>query len=81
MKEAIENHLHDQSPAVRDAAIELIGKYVVQSPELSDDYYQVIADRIAVRAASFTLDPTKLASIGYGGVGTKTHCQVITKHV
>ena len=61
MKQAIENHLHDQSPAVRDAAIELIGKYVVQSPELSDDYYEVIADRIAVSSNDFFLTSTEIA--------------------
>jgi cohesin loading factor subunit SCC2 len=38
----------DSSPAVRDAAVELIGKYLVLSPELVDDYYPQIANRIAV---------------------------------
>jgi cohesin loading factor subunit SCC2 len=36
------------SPAVRDAAVELIGKYIVQMPELAGDYYRIISDRIAV---------------------------------
>lgn len=38
---------------MRDAAIELIGKYVQQIPELADDYYARIADRIAVSCAVF----------------------------
>lgn len=38
----------DSSPAVRDAAVELIGKYMVDSPEVAGDYYAKIADRIAV---------------------------------
>lgn len=40
----------DNSPAVRDAAVELIGKYMIDSPEVAGDYYPRIADRIAVRS-------------------------------
>ena len=48
VRRAIESHLMDSSPAVRDAAVELIGKYLVLSPELVDDYYPQFANRIAV---------------------------------
>jgi hypothetical protein len=48
VRRGIESHLLDSSPAVRDAAVELIGKYMVESPEVASDYYQKIADRIAV---------------------------------
>jgi cohesin loading factor subunit SCC2 len=48
VRRGIESHLLDSSPAVRDAAVELIGKYVIESPEVASDYYQKIADRIAV---------------------------------
>jgi hypothetical protein len=48
VRRGIESHLLDSSPAVRDAAVELIGKYVIESPEVAGDYYQKIADRIAV---------------------------------
>jgi HEAT repeat associated with sister chromatid cohesion len=48
VRRAIESHLLDSSPAVRDAAVELIGKYMIDSPEVAGDYYQKIADRIAV---------------------------------
>ncbi|KAK7056612.1 Sister chromatid cohesion protein 2 [Paramarasmius palmivorus] len=49
VRSAIESHLLDSSPAVRDAAVELIGKYVLETPELEavDGYYSKIADRIA----------------------------------
>ncbi|CAE6449430.1 unnamed protein product [Rhizoctonia solani] len=47
VRRAIENHLMDSSPQVRDAAVDLIGKYLVLSPELVDDYYPQIANRIA----------------------------------
>jgi len=50
VRRGIESHLLDNSPAVRDAAVELIGKYMIDSPEVAGDYYQKIADRIAVSA-------------------------------
>lgn len=48
VRKAIETHLLDSSPQVRDAAVELIGKYVNSIPEVADNYYAQIADRIAV---------------------------------
>ncbi|KAG6888734.1 hypothetical protein C0995_006386 [Termitomyces sp. Mi166 len=47
VRRAIESHLLDSSSAVRDAAVELIGKYMIDSPEVAGDYFQKIADRIA----------------------------------
>ncbi|EMD39745.1 hypothetical protein CERSUDRAFT_150412 [Gelatoporia subvermispora B] len=47
VRRAIESHLLDSSPAVRDAAVELIGKYMIDSPKFAADYYARIADRIA----------------------------------
>ncbi|KAF8585724.1 ARM repeat-containing protein [Ramaria rubella] len=47
VRKAIETHLLDSSPQVRDAAVELIGKYVVSIPEVAGDYYEQIAERIA----------------------------------
>ncbi|KAL0563317.1 Sister chromatid cohesion protein 2, partial [Marasmius crinis-equi] len=44
---AIEVRLLDGSPAVRDAAVELIGKYMIEAPEVASEYYQKIAERIA----------------------------------
>lgn len=48
VRRAIEAHLLDSSPQVRDAAVELIGKYIASIPEVAGDYYEQIADRIAV---------------------------------
>ena len=48
MRNAIESHLLDSSPAVRDAAVELIGKYMVDKPGVTGDYYEKISERIAV---------------------------------
>ncbi|KAG6862886.1 radiation sensitive protein rad9, partial [Termitomyces sp. T159_Od127] len=55
VRRAIESHLLDSSSAVRDAAVELIGKYMIDSPEVAGDYYQKIADRIAVRELSHVI--------------------------
>lgn len=47
---AIERHLLDSSPAVRDAAVELIGKYMIDSPEFAGNYFSKISERIAVHS-------------------------------
>ena len=44
----------DSSPAVRDAAVELIGKYMIDSPEVAGDYYQKISERMAVSSIHLT---------------------------
>lgn len=62
MRRGIQDGLLDSSPAVRDAAVELIGKYMIDSPEVAGDYYQKIADRMAVSLA--VLD----ANFGANGV-------------
>lgn len=48
VRSAIEERLSDPSPAVRDAAIELVGKFVVKKPKLAEDYYPQIAARVTV---------------------------------
>lgn len=53
---SIEGHLLDSSPAVRDAAVELIGKYMIDSPEFAGDYYQKIAERIAVSVIGYEIE-------------------------
>jgi len=47
VRRGIESHLLDSSPALRDASVELIGKYMIDSPEVAGGYCQKIADRIA----------------------------------
>jgi cohesin loading factor subunit SCC2 len=48
VKVALEDRLSDGSPAVRDIAVDLVGKYFVQKPILAKEYYRHIADRIDV---------------------------------
>ncbi|KAF8607050.1 hypothetical protein BDV93DRAFT_436800 [Ceratobasidium sp. AG-I] len=66
VRRAIESHLMDSSPAVRDAAVELIGKYLVLSPELVDDYYPQIANRIADTGLAVRKRVIKLLKSLYG---------------
>ncbi|KAF4581480.1 Sister chromatid cohesion protein 2 [Pleurotus pulmonarius] len=66
VRRAIESHLLDSSPAVRDAAVELIGKYMVDSPEVASDYYPKIADRIADTGLSVRKRVIKLLKAFYG---------------
>lgn len=47
VRRGIESRLLDASSAVRDASVELIGKYVVNSQELARQYMPVICARIA----------------------------------
>ena len=56
VRRGIESHLLDSSPQVRDAAVELIGKYMIDSPEVAGDYYQKIAERMAVSDVVVTKD-------------------------
>lgn len=43
---AIEDRLNDSSPSVRDAAVDLIGKYVVQRSELAVQYFPYLSARV-----------------------------------
>ncbi|KAJ7457662.1 hypothetical protein B0H11DRAFT_208709 [Mycena galericulata] len=66
VRRAIESHLLDSSPAVRDAAVELIGKYMIDSPEVAGDYYNKIADRMADTGLSVRKRVIKLLKAFYG---------------
>lgn len=50
---SIQNRIVDASPAVRDTAIELVGKYVIGRPALAIKYLPRISSRITVRPISF----------------------------
>jgi cohesin loading factor subunit SCC2 len=53
VRAAFESRMSDPSPAVRDAAVDLVGKYVVERPELAVEYYPQIALRVSVSFADF----------------------------
>ncbi|KAJ7070155.1 hypothetical protein C8F01DRAFT_1364201 [Mycena amicta] len=75
VRRAIESHLLDSSSAVRDAAVELIGKYMIDSPEVAGNYYTKIADRMADTGLSVRKRVIKLLKQYYGvitDIETKT---------
>lgn len=57
---------------MRDAAVELIGKYMIESPEVVGDYYTKIADRIAVRVfhrlEAHLADSFRIRDLEFGNV-------------
>lgn len=48
VRHAFEARLSDPSPAVREPAVDLIGKYMLLKPDLAAEYYPQIALRINV---------------------------------
>lgn len=48
IRASIHERISDSSPAVRDAAIDLVGKYIPDQPEVALQYYPSTSSRIAV---------------------------------
>lgn len=46
VRKAVEKRLMDSSPAVRDAALEMLGRYVSSNPKLAAEYLPRIGERI-----------------------------------
>lgn len=47
MRNAVQCRFLDTSISVREATVELVGKYVIDRPEFVSQYYSMIAERIA----------------------------------
>ncbi|KAF9983459.1 Sister chromatid cohesion protein 2, partial [Mortierella antarctica] len=47
VRQTIALRLQDQSPSVRDAAIDLVGKYMLQDAVIRRAYYEIVSDRIS----------------------------------
>ena len=45
----------DQSTSVREAAVELVGRFILIKPELTHQYYEMIMERILVSVYSVVL--------------------------
>lgn len=48
---ALQDRFADSSPAVRDAVIDLVGKYILLKPDVAYEYYPLISARVAVSQA------------------------------
>ena len=48
MQKGVHTRLVDMSTSVREAAVELIGRFVLNKPEIIHQYYDMIVERILV---------------------------------
>ena len=48
MQKGVHGRFMDQSTSVREAAVELVGKFILIRPELTEQYYDMLSDRILV---------------------------------
>jgi hypothetical protein len=48
MQSGVHGRFLDQSTSVREAAIELVGKFILIRPELTPQYYDMLSERILV---------------------------------
>lgn len=49
MQRGVHGRLMDNSTSVREAAVELLGKFVLSRPQLTEQYYDMLIERILVR--------------------------------
>jgi cohesin loading factor subunit SCC2 len=48
MQLGVQHSFLDHSTSVREAAVDLVGKFVLSRPELIDKYYDMLSQRILV---------------------------------
>lgn len=48
MQRGVHGRLMDNSTSVREAAVELLGKFVLSRPQLTEQYYDMLIERILV---------------------------------
>ena len=49
MQRGVHCRLMDNSTSVREAAVELLGRFVLCRPQLTEQYYDMLIERILVR--------------------------------
>jgi cohesin loading factor subunit SCC2 len=55
MQRGVRHSFLDQSTSVREAAVDLVGKFVLSRPELIDKYYDMLSTRILVSPVTVTV--------------------------
>ncbi|GAA5873259.1 hypothetical protein JCM8547_008616 [Rhodosporidiobolus lusitaniae] len=73
IRRSIENRMLDASPAVRDASIELVGKYVINRPDLAVQYLPKLSERISDTGLSVRRRVVKLLKLLYHVVKEEEH--------
>lgn len=52
VQKAVQVKMMDQNAAVREATIELVGKYVIAKPDVLPQYYEILIERVKVSLVS-----------------------------
>ncbi|GAA5844309.1 hypothetical protein JCM9279_001763 [Rhodotorula babjevae] len=73
IRRSIENRMLDSSPMVRDASIELVGKYVVTRPDLAVQYLPRLGERISDTGLGVRRRVIKLLRMLYHVVTDEEH--------
>lgn len=81
VRRSIEGRMLDSSPAVRDASIELVGKYVVGRPDLAVQYLPKLGERISDTSLGVRRRVIKLLKILYGMVDDEKHRLEISRRL
>ncbi|GJN94290.1 hypothetical protein Rhopal_007364-T1 [Rhodotorula paludigena] len=81
VRRSIEGRMLDSSPAVRDASIELVGKYVVGRPDLAVQYLPKLGERISDTGLGVRRRVIKLLKILYGLVDDEKHRLEISRRL
>jgi cohesin loading factor subunit SCC2 len=77
----IKAHLQDNSAAVREAAVELIGKYMIDTPGVVGEYYHMIAARIQDLGLGVRKRVIKLLRAFYAVADASDRVDICTKLV
>ena len=56
MQRAVQCRSMDQSTLVREAAVDLVGRFVLSRPELTSQYYDMLSERILVSKNTKVVD-------------------------
>ena len=56
MQRAVQCRSMDQSTLVREAAVDLVGRFVLSRPELTSQYYDMLSERILVSKNTKVID-------------------------
>lgn len=58
MQRGVHGRLMDNSTSVREAAVELLGRFVLSRPQLTEQYYDMLIERILVSPEQHILTHT-----------------------
>ena len=78
MQRGVHGRLMDNSTSVREAAVELLGRFVLSRPQLTEQYYDMLIERILVIGLC-ACTPTGSPSPTHTSTHTHTHTHTHTE--